>query len=181
MIRIIERLIAGSFAAAAIFMVVVTAGAGIRSWIVLQPIPPLQVGSPAPTLTLPVAGEPDLVVDTSRLLGRPYLIARWDEHCGDCAGSLRLANSYHEEFAHTGFVALVVNDGSYLSAFRSRDVGRQLAPSALRLEDAQRLMQLRFRSEPAPLWVLIGSSGKVVGFGSSVGPSRDMIVAAASL
>jgi hypothetical protein len=181
MLRNLERAVGGLLAAACAFLVVVTVGGGVRSWILLRPAPALQVGQLAPSVTLSVADQPGFVVDTGRLRGRPVLLTRWNESCTDCADSLRLANQYQEEFSHTGFLAVVVSEGSYLAVLRNREYAQRLAPSVMRLEDVDGLVRHGFPSDPPPRWILIGASGKVVGFGSSPGPSRDMVVASATL
>jgi hypothetical protein len=179
--QLVERSVGGLLAIFCAFIIVVTAGGGIRSWTLIQPEPVLRVGAEAPSVTLALAEEPGFVLDTARLRGRPFMITRWTERCGNCADSLRLANQYQADFGPNGFMVLAVNEGSYLEVFRSRGVLSDLAPLVVQLEDVLGTVRLRIRTEPEPRWVLIGASGKVVGFGSSIGPSRDMVAAASSL
>lgn len=179
--QLFERALGVAFGAACVFMLLVTAGNGVRSWLLLRPVPPLEVGQAAPTVALPMADEPGFIIDTARLGGRPLLFTLWQEGCADCADSLRLANRYQEEFGDRGLLALVIAEGDYLAVHRSSTFARQHAPAALRAEDVLGTVRRQFGAGEAARWILVGASGRVVGFGASVGPSREMVAASVAL
>jgi hypothetical protein len=108
------------------------------------------------------------------------MLTLWTESCVGCADSLSLASFYQDEFGSDGFLVLTVNEGDQLGAFRSRGYARELAPAVLRLEDVHKLVRLRFGADPAVRWILVSRTGHVAGYGHDTGPSREMVLAAAT-
>lgn len=178
MVRLIERILVGVLAVFGVFVVGAAVTGAVGTYVRSLPPDPLAVGEPAADFAAPVAGSENLVLDTARLRGLTVLVTIWDENC-ECADSLELANRHQTEFGGKGFVALAVNTDNHLLALRHRAWAERIAPDVIRLEDTDGRVRARLRGDPPPRWVLIGPSGNVADFGTSVGPDRRAVIAAA--
>jgi cytochrome c biogenesis protein CcmG, thiol:disulfide interchange protein DsbE len=121
-------------------------------------VPSPLIGKPAPQFTLPSLQDASYPVDSSELLGRPWLLNVWGTWCGGC----RQEHDTLLQIARSNVVPMVGLNWKDDNAAAQEWLRRLGNPYAVVAEDAEGRVAIHWGVYGAPETFLIGPDGTVL-------------------
>lgn len=121
-------------------------------------LPSPLIGKPMPVFSLPVLGQPDNVVESTDLVGEPFLVNFWASWCVTC----RVEHPVIEELARSGAIRIVGMNFRDDPADAQAWLQRFGDPYDLIISDESGRTSIDFGVYAAPETFLIDESGTIV-------------------
>ena len=121
-------------------------------------LPSPLIGKPMPAFSLPVLGQPDTVVDSSDLIGEPFLVNFWASWCVTC----RVEHPVIEDLARSGAIRIVGMNFRDDPADARAWLQRFGDPYDLIISDESGRTSIDFGVYAAPETFLIDATGTIV-------------------